>query len=99
MTQSFGNEFEWDIGCTDKSCQVCSNSQKYGDNQEYDQECCLPNDKDEFSIKCLDAYGDGWHGGYLQINGIKYCEDFNSGFVSSDVMQNTGSGIDLNLNN
>ena len=27
----------------------------------------------------MDSYGDGWHGGYLEINGQKYCEDFTTG--------------------
>jgi len=27
----------------------------------------------------MDTYGDGWHGGYITINGNRYCDDFKSG--------------------
>ena len=52
----------------------------------------MPEDKEEFSIYCVDAYGDGWHGGYLEINGEKYCDDFDSGFSATDSMS---TGFDL----
>ena len=52
----------------------------------------MPEDKEEFSIYCVDAYGDGWHGGYLEINGEKYCDDFDSGFSATDLMS---TGFDL----
>ena len=32
-----------------------------------------------YVLKCIDTYGDGWHGGYLVIGGTKYCESFRSG--------------------
>ena len=44
----------------------------------------MPEDKEEFTIYCVDAYGDGWHGGYLEVNGEKYCDDFDSGFSATD---------------
>ena len=28
---------------------------------------------------CKDRFGDGWHGGFIEIDGIKYCEDFKDG--------------------
>merc|ERR1712037_846753 len=27
------------------------------------------------------GYGDGWHNGFLKINGVEYCRDFASGYV------------------
>ena len=30
-------------------------------------------------MDCKCSYGDGWHGGYLEINGVRYCDDFSSG--------------------
>ena len=27
----------------------------------------------------MDSYGDGWHGGYLEIEGTQYCDTFLSG--------------------
>ena len=39
--------------------------------------CCLL--KGEHTLTCKDSYGDGWHGGYLEIGGKKYCKDFTAG--------------------
>lgn len=36
-----------------------------------------------YSLKCIDNYGDGWHGDYFVIDGVHYCEDiFNDGHAS-----------------
>jgi len=32
-----------------------------------------------FTLTCFDSYGDGWHGGFITINGVNYCGDFFSG--------------------
>jgi len=76
----------------------------YDENEEYNQECCLPKDVNEFTITCLvedtcpgcwgDEFAGGWNGGYLEINGGKYCDDFSAGYsatvaLSSDAL---GSG-------
>lgn len=29
-----------------------------------------------YTLVCIDSYGDGWHGGYVKIDGVKYCETF-----------------------
>ena len=36
--------------------------------------CCLEFGQHE--LVCEDEYGDGWDGGFLQINGVKFCEHF-----------------------
>merc|ERR1712086_683212 len=38
--------------------------------------CSLPT---VITVKCYDSYGDGWHGGYLQIGDKEVCKDFRSG--------------------
>ena len=30
-------------------------------------------------MQCIDSYGDGWHGGYIEVLGNKYCAGFTSG--------------------
>ena len=42
----------------------------------HEAECCLP--PGEYTLECKDSYGDGWHGGYITVNGAKYCENFDS---------------------
>ena len=32
-----------------------------------------------FTIYCKDSYGDGWHGGYIEILGNNYCTGFSTG--------------------
>merc|ERR1712179_72566 len=71
VTKSYGHELEWTIGGS--SHPSCNNERKYDDNQEYTQTCCLPSQA-EFAITCKDSYGDGWNGGYLEINGNQYCK-------------------------
>ena len=43
----------------------------------HEAECCLP--PGEYTLECKDSWGDGWHGGYITINGTNYCENFNRG--------------------
>jgi len=47
------------------------------DGQVHTTDCCL--DDGMYTLKCMDSFGDGWHGAYLLIDGIKYCEDFTDG--------------------
>ena len=62
--------------------------EKYGDDAEYTQECCLPVNQERFRIKCTDSWGDGWTGGYLEINGKQYCKDFFNGNEREESMPN-----------
>ena len=49
----------------------------------YIKQCCLPSGT--HTLKCKDAWGDGWDGGYLEINGQKYCDNFNSNKHEVDI--------------
>ena len=73
--------FWWDLSW-------CETRQLYGNYEEYTRKCCLPEDEEQFRIICKDTYGDGWHGGYLEINGIQYCDDFLSGTEQQEQMAN-----------
>ena len=56
----------------------CSSNQTYESNQRYTEQCCQ--EKGDYKVVCKDRYGDGWHGGYVQIEDVKYCDDFSDGF-------------------
>jgi len=73
VTTQYGTEIRWQIGANAGNCE---NEQTYGDNNSYTQSCQLP--AGTHTIKCKDTYGDGWHGGYLRINGAEYCKTFTS---------------------
>ena len=70
VTKRWGNEISWTFG-------DCSSSQEYGNHNIYTEECCQK--AGSYPITCKDSYGDGWHGGYLEIEGTKYCKDFTAG--------------------
>jgi len=84
VTQNWGNENSWTFGS-------CSSAQTYGNNQEYTVECCQP--AGSYNLTCLCSFGDGWHGGYMQIGDSdeKYCEDFESG--DSKVIEDVAQGM------
>ena len=70
MTKKWGNENSWIFG-------NCANSQTYKSKQIYTEKCCQL--EGEYELICKDSFGDGWHGGYLEIDGTKYCTDFKQG--------------------
>jgi len=85
VTKEYGYENSWTFGS-------CSSNQEYGDDQQYTVQCCQPAGNYELTCKC--SYGDGWHGGYIQIGGEKYCDDFDDGFenVVDDIAQGEDGG-------
>ena len=91
-TEQWGHENSWTIGCHDGSCRECVSIPEktggYENHAEYTQECCLPEDQESFLITCTDAFGDGWHGGYLEIDEEKYCDSFSKGNEWEESMPN-----------
>ena len=71
-TKSYGSEISWTLA-------HCSSDQTHASNQEYRSQCCLT--PGNYTLECKDSYGDGWHGGYIEIDDVKYCETYNSGSV------------------
>ena len=70
ITKRWGYENSWTFGS-------CSSNRKYASNGEYTQQCCQPAGSYEFHCKC--SYGDGWHGGYVEVGGKRICQDFTTG--------------------
>ena len=52
-------------------------------------ECCQ--NPGTYELTCNCSYGDGWHGGYVEIQGKKYCEGFSGGYVKKEQVTITGS--------
>jgi len=69
-TSSWGSENSYAIG-------TCVSQEVYSSNSDYEEECCL--EPGSYALDCKCSFGDGWHGGYVEINGVKYCDDFNYG--------------------
>lgn len=77
VTKAWGYENSWHMG-------DCRSNQRYSSRQEYTQECCLR--QEEMALTCDCSYGDGWHGGYLEVNGNRYCESFLSGYTKEETI-------------
>ena len=63
------------------SLDTCSSAHTYENDMEYFIECCL--NVGVYTLKCQDSSGDGWHGGFIEIQGTQYCEDFSGGTQKS----------------
>ena len=70
VTTTWGNEISWTFG-------KCQSNRTYGNNEVYNEECCQ--EAGPYELVCKDSYGDGWHGGYIEIEGSQYCKDFEDG--------------------
>jgi len=70
-TKQYGNENSWTLG----TC--VSDAAGYQADQVYSEECCL--EAGQYTLTCDDSYKDGWHGGFITIQGKQYCEDFTDG--------------------
>ena len=75
-TERWGNEISYAIG-------RCVSQQWYGSVRNYQEECCLAPGK--YTLDCNDSWGDGWNGGYLEIDGNRYCDSFYGHKESVDV--------------
>ena len=73
-TEKWGHENSYEIG-------TCTSKVVYSDHKNYEENCCLA--PGTYTLKCKCSYGDGCHGGYIEIDGTKYCEDFDNGKLKS----------------
>ena len=69
-TKDWGYENSWTLGS-------CASSGRFENHKTVSQTCCLA--KGTYTLECTDTYGDGWHGGFVKINGKKYCGKFKNG--------------------
>ena len=76
-TKDYGSEISWTIG-------TCTSAKAYQNSQTYTESCCL--DAGSYTLTCDDSYGDGWDGGFIDIQGQRYCEDFTSGHQQENIV-------------
>ena len=87
-TKAWAHEVKWSIKGEKTSELSCPNDIEFDNNNEYQQICCLPTLENKFTISCKDTYGDGWHMGYLEIEGNRYCDKFTHGHEVTDILPN-----------
>ena len=73
----YGKEISWNLGS-------CQSNGGYGNNAEYTEQCCLT--PGNYNLECKDSYGDGWNGGYIEVNGEKYCDSFSSRSEETEII-------------
>ena len=69
-TRRYGYENSWTLG-------TCTKEIDYENHQRYTESCCL--NPGSYQLTCDDSYGDGWHGGFIEMEGKRYCEKFVTG--------------------
>ena len=88
ITKKWANEMSWSVGsCQSNGRHTCTANGGYFDNMNFTQPCCLS--KGYHNLTCYDCYGDTWKGGYIMINGVKYCESF-TGMEHVEIISLTG---------
>ena len=82
-TRSWGNEISWAIMQDDKIACASEAVGTYGSHNMFAFECKLCTNT-KYKIHCKDSFGDGWHGGFLTVNGYTYCDGFCTHTCSGD---------------
>ena len=72
-TKSWGNEVSWSLLSADADQSCSSPTTGYSSNAVYTQTCSLS--PGAYTLTCSDSYGDGWHGGFVKVQGTAYCAD------------------------
>ena len=67
----------------------------YADNVVRSTECCVVGN---YTLRCIDTYGDGWHGGQISVNGVEYCHNFTTGaLIEASIVAPTAGGITVEI--
>ena len=82
VTRRNGNAVNWALG----SCKSLVIFTSYN---EFINVCCPA--PGSYELTCHGSYGEGWYGGYVEIQGKKYCEGFSGGYVKKEQVTITGS--------
>ena len=89
VTLEYGKENSWALGSCESTGKL-GGSEEYGDDAEYTQQCCQQPGTYELECKDTSIFKDGWHGGYIEIQGQKYCNDSWSGSEKKEQVTITG---------
>lgn len=82
-TTSYGREISWTLGS-------CQSDVTYGNYAEYTEQCCLTTGS--HTLRCKDSKRNGWHGGYIAVDGQMYCDSFRRGSVQTSQITVVGNG-------
>ena len=74
-TKNWGYEISWRLIDKLRGGSTCGGSHYASNNGGADIETCRL-ESGMYELRCEDSWGDGWNGGYLEIGGTKYCDNF-----------------------
>jgi hypothetical protein len=68
VTGPFARQVSWYINREGQTGQFLCQGSTFEDYELRGQGCCLENGT--YELQCVDSYGDGWHGGFVIIDGV-----------------------------
>ena len=77
-TKSWGSEIRYEI-YDNSGSKICEGGPFPNYKNDIHTSCEVQGSG--MQLKCIDTYGDGWHGGFITIGGEKFCEDFRRGHL------------------
>ena len=86
-TKIWADEIKFEI-LNDDGDILCSGGPYKDNGTTYTAACKIDPKVKDLTLKCIDTYGDGWHGGSLQFLGNIYCEDFTRGSLKTVRLHN-----------
>ena len=77
-TKEYGYEISWAL-LDAEECEIVCSSQppgSYPSHSTITESCGFLKTNVDHKLHCKDSFTDGWNGGYLTIQGVRYCDDF-----------------------
>jgi len=91
----YPSEVEWTITGSGHAAGVtCGGGPYDGHYGEQPAEDCKLKAGD-YTLKCIDTYGDGWNGAFMTIDGVMYCKDFTSGHLMTKTFSECADPLDI----
>ena len=69
ITKSWGSEIRYEITAKADGKVVCTGGPFSSNSDNVITNCQMT--AGDYAVKCIDTYGDGWHGGYIAIEGVE----------------------------
>jgi len=93
--KSYPSEIEWTITGSGAAAGItCGNGPYDGHYGVQPAEDCKLKAGD-YTLKCIDTYGDGWHGGFMTIDGKMYCDDFRTGHLMTKTFSECADPLEI----
>jgi hypothetical protein len=94
-TKHWPDEMEWTLTGSGPAAGVSCKGGPY--NGHYGPQpaepCALK--AGSYTLKCIDTYGDGWHGGFMTVDGVMYCDDFTTGHLMTKTFDECADPLDI----